>query len=271
MTPTRVCIFCGPTTAKMTKEHLVPDWVSLLFHRAPKGNQYRVEHYSASQAGAQKTIYPAPSLNRRARVVCKDCNEGWLSTLENNYAKPLLTPLILGFHGRTFSHDQLAVVNSWTMKSAFVFEHGTSEAETARFYSQAERSAFMATLAPPESAYIWLAEFRGGPKSHRGFQMIHSLRYELDDPPGICKAQVVTITIGNFAFQVFAGRWPERFRPIAPRAWHRSTVAVWPFHSCAVRWPPSQYLTPETLELFAYRFSRGTPEGLGLPRLPSGY
>ena len=39
-----------------------------------------------------------PGHNKRwkARVVCGDCNNGWMSDLENDHAKPVLTPLITG-------------------------------------------------------------------------------------------------------------------------------------------------------------------------------
>jgi hypothetical protein len=44
----------------------------------------------------------------KARVVCGDCNNGWMSDLENDHAKPVLTPLITGDTTRIEINQQAA-------------------------------------------------------------------------------------------------------------------------------------------------------------------
>src|SRR5688572_9634129 len=90
----KTCIFCGPTDAKITNEHIWPQWISELFYKKPKKNQYRVVRASAHTTGlaVMRRTFHSADLDSRVKVVCEPCNTTWMSDLENTHAKPLLSP-----------------------------------------------------------------------------------------------------------------------------------------------------------------------------------
>jgi len=72
-----VCVFCGTTTAKITNEHVFADWISEPFRHEPVGTAEMVESDGSTRA------FPAVPFQQKVRVVCKPCNEGWMSSLED--------------------------------------------------------------------------------------------------------------------------------------------------------------------------------------------
>ena len=81
----RECAFCFATQG-LTKEHIISDWVNGLFPGRSEVN------YQDGKGRAEK--WHADKIDWKARVVCRDCNNGWMSDLESTLAKPSLTPLI---------------------------------------------------------------------------------------------------------------------------------------------------------------------------------
>jgi hypothetical protein len=249
----RTCIFCGPTSAKITGEHCWPAWISELFYKKPKPDQYRVIRATnfIRTGDKQQKEYSRASFNERVNVVCKTCNEGWMSDLENDHAKPLIAPMILGRRRLPLSVDDIVVLSAWAMKAAFVFEH-TGSAKSGRYYTQSEREQFMRTLVPTDQTEIWLTEYRG---QRRASSQVHNLLYELPDPLGPRQGQATTISVGQFAFQVLSGRWPEHIYPRTPLVWDSAVIRIWPTDGTPVRWPPGEYLGDNELEAFAYRWN----------------
>jgi hypothetical protein len=252
-TKQRRCIFCGPTKEKISGEHLWPLWVSDLFHKRPKPNQYSVVRARANVGDTKwdRGTFRSSRLDQRVNDVCERCNNGWMSDLENRYAKPVLTPMILG-SAKPLTAEDLAVINAWAMKFAFACEFISRE----RFYEQMERSRFMDTLLPPDASHIWLARFVG---DARAVAEVHTLKYHLQSPLGTCRAEVTTFAVGQLALQILTGRWPKSSAPTAAAEWERATVLTWPTPAPAVRWPPPLYLSDRELKAFCYRWSRSTP------------
>ena len=95
------CLFCDKT--KLTKEHLWPDWIVQMF---PKNVPY-----TAGRASPEMRLFhewPTNSLKQTARIVCKQCNTGWMSEIES-LASPILKPCILDVtQRRTFTDLEFA-------------------------------------------------------------------------------------------------------------------------------------------------------------------
>lgn len=97
------CIFCGQ--GGLSKQHVIPDWMSSII---PDVN---VKHAQSTistsiitgSAIPITTVLPEIVLKdhngvfgqRKIRNVCRPCNGGWISQIENN-AKPFLNAMILG-------------------------------------------------------------------------------------------------------------------------------------------------------------------------------
>src|SRR5712671_6639997 len=82
------CAFCQET-ANLTFEHIFSDWMNALF---PGKKLFQ----KIGESGTGLTPFIAKDLNLKAKVVCKSCNLGWMSKLENEHAKPAIADLIRG-------------------------------------------------------------------------------------------------------------------------------------------------------------------------------
>lgn len=83
------CIFCGDSD--MTEEHLIAAWVLRAFHRQRKPDA----GLSGSFVGpGQMRLSPDEPIST-AKVVCRSCNNEWLSVVDNA-AADVLKPLIRG-------------------------------------------------------------------------------------------------------------------------------------------------------------------------------
>lgn len=69
------CIFCGKQE-KLTKEHVFPNWLSNLY----KNNDLVINEF----VGDTNLKWLSKIFQHKARVVCKDCNNGWMSDLEKS-------------------------------------------------------------------------------------------------------------------------------------------------------------------------------------------
>ena len=52
--------------------------------------------YRRDPTGKVMKRWAAPGIDIKANVVCRKCNETWMSNIENKHAKPAMTDLILG-------------------------------------------------------------------------------------------------------------------------------------------------------------------------------
>jgi hypothetical protein len=82
------CAFC-PHTGKLSLEHIIPKWINPLF---PGKKLFS----ATNQAGDVVRQYTDKKIDWTAKVVCKSCNETWMSNIENQHAKPVMTDLIIG-------------------------------------------------------------------------------------------------------------------------------------------------------------------------------
>lgn len=252
----RTCLFCDST--ELTLEHVWPRWISRLFHPKPVKGQYRIETESTLHAPIRRS---AKLLDQTAKVVCEPCNTGWMHELEE-CAKPILTPLILARGGaRDLDALAQATILTWALQRAMVFEHTVRKAAD-RFYEQDERVQFAnsSEFEPPPGVYVWLAQYRGRRAIH---STIQNLSARPKSGSGAHHVQVISVTIRHFAFQVVAGRWPERDRldlkEIDASTWQRPTIRLWPGREHPIRWPPTEYLSDQTLKAFTDRFNGSIP------------
>jgi hypothetical protein len=110
-----VCIFCGGS--EMTEEHLIAAWAHRAFARARKPqNQIRGIFRGVDQI-ALSPDEPVAT----AKVVCRPCNNGWVSGVDRD-AAVVLKPLIRGGREVVLDTDAQAAVAAWIYKTALVFD-----------------------------------------------------------------------------------------------------------------------------------------------------
>jgi len=227
----RLCAFC-PNTAN-TLEHLWPDWI--------------LKSLSASQPirhsiGSRPAFYVNnPAV--KVRVVCEQCNGGWMSDLET-LNRPVIGALI---HDISFPLDkaQQANLTAWTLKTGLVLD-AINRGERAPFYGATERSLLRTQSSIPSETTVWIARFSGS-GFHAGGTDIWLDQGEILKAAQGC---VTTVIIGHLAIQsvTIRGLHPEyRAHPIEtvaikPGRWAQLLHKIW-LPSGNVNWPPQLTFT----------------------------
>jgi hypothetical protein len=137
----------------MTEEHLIPGWVFRAFQgtRRPRINVLRHD-----LRGGGFDDYHGPR-QETAKLLCRDCNSGWISRLDNA-ASRVLKPLIRGERPVLMASADRRSIAAWTLKVAIV---GDVAARSGRSRLREHAPALMQEGEPPDFFEVW-----HGPPSH---------------------------------------------------------------------------------------------------------
>lgn len=171
------CIFCGKSPT--TREHMWPQWMRSL---VPEDRRYTVHETSRLSIISDGNLIADVKglLNSRRRnggissqwlkVVCKRCNETWMSRLQTG-AQPYLTPLIEGNWQRLSKRARRALA-TWITMHAMVIE--TIDLPTMAI-PQHERSNFKSSPQPLPGWQFWIGRIKDDGCSrnwfHRGIDL----------------------------------------------------------------------------------------------------
>jgi hypothetical protein len=259
--PASKCAFCM-RPAKMTGEHLWSEWMRGLFPDS--------EHFVFSKRLHPDTEItrwgPTRGIDLTAKVVCEQCNNGWMSDIESTYAAPAMKDIIRSDTRVVLDVQRLTSIAIFGFKAAVVGDHLSRG--KAPFFSSSIRRRFRQTLDVPFGVQMWLACLGVSDPRQGTFRM----RYG-KTPSGATNGfhhYTFTYAIGRLCFQVSAARWTRsRSRRIsAPRltqnpAWDVFSIPFWPSDGYGVEWPPVQHLKYAMLNAFADRWQR-----IGVPIFP---
>lgn len=123
----KTCRFCGGDLTEPSREHVLPQWlqkhlnaardpVPLVRHRpASKGEAVDLELFR--EESTELRSHPASAY--KAGRICADCNNGWMSALEDA-VKPLFLPMLTALPGAQclWSDEEKLTVARWTLKTA---------------------------------------------------------------------------------------------------------------------------------------------------------
>jgi hypothetical protein len=251
------CIFCD-CEAKLTAEHLRSQWINKLL--SERTHRYVISH--RDRPGAPMKQWETQSFDLKAKVVCAQCNNGWISDLENKEGKPLLKDLIRHDAPVTFLPRGVRSLASFAMKSAFIADCINVDREP--FFDAATRKAFAATLRPPDGMHMWVCCLKQPRGKRHG---IYKTRY--GRPRSVVKDSVevfvFTFSIECLLLQIAYVRWlhPSRDKTALPKLSQEArldslSIAFWPpnFLNGVVTWPPERHLPSDHAEMFADRFGK---------------
>jgi hypothetical protein len=147
----RACVFCGRTDQKISGEHVWPAWLGELLVE-----QLAQTSWVITRNGATRTT---SAFDARVSVVCKPCNEGWMSNLEGR-VRPILTPMILGESpALPLSASDQETLAFWAVKSALVADHF---APARTFWPELFRDLH-SSKRPSIDTIVWTAACTGPP------------------------------------------------------------------------------------------------------------
>lgn len=234
----RACVFCGGKP--LTTEHVWPDWIGRLFFGYSKDGRAPLAPHRASTSLPRESDreWTAPSFDTKVRVVCTECNNGWMSDLEVA-AKPILVRMLTGKRVVLDDASQ-AVVSQWVVKTAMMFQHTTPRRPIPdhhfRYLYDHRR--------PPPSSQVWIAARTaedGGIVS--GLQSAR-LKLKPDGPNTEANsAYLVTIGIAAFVGQLFGHDLPRLdFRRSHKGIFTSAVEQIWPTVETVVEWPPKHII-----------------------------
>ncbi len=188
-----------------------------------------------------------------AKVVCKPCNEGWMSNLENRHAKEAMTDLIIGDKDFTISHMQAQAVARFAFKTAIVVDHMKRDGDL--FFPRSVRHQFKHSLKIPRNVQMWLCGYLpmgSGNLLPFWYEKVFSTGEHL-------KMYVCTYSVGHFVFQAVCADviGVPSFSP--HESFEYLSIPFWPTLPSDMQWPPADVLrTKQDFERFAGRWEKIT-------------
>lgn len=191
-----------------------------------------------------------PHLNWKARVVCKQCNNTWMSQIEAKHAKPAMVGLIRGDMDMPVTPSIARSLALFAFKTAVVFDH--IQRNRSPFFVRSSRYRFARSLAIPFGVSMWMAGFLPMGKGE-----VQTCYHEGDlSASNHLRLYVCTYAVGHFAFQVVASR-QQGFVSLRPApGFEFVAVPFWPRLHDGVVWPLSDVLrTVGEFDAFSERWN----------------
>lgn len=236
----RICVFCGGTPA--TREHAWPKWLVSLFPAQP---------IQAARTGASPHLYTSDSIELAVRVVCEECNNGWMSALENR-AAGTLSRMIRGQSTPLDPPAQLAVA-AWAVKTAMVMEHTLGLTREELFWTDEDRRTFREPPhVPPGETVVRIGGYGGTRLAYvmGGLRPVAPLGSGGKSAPGT----LATLVAGRLVLQVESDRYEAvtgRKGWCWPPLHAGQTEWIYPIQHQLVTFPPGPLLNDATLDVFA--------------------
>lgn len=247
-------MFCGPTEAKITKEHVWSVWISEALKPTMAGDTFTALRYKDAKEVEHK--WDAGEISLQVKDLCRACNNDWLGReFEGPIIKPLLVDVIADAQVSLWSSQEQADIAAWCYKMALVIEFASGK---QRWFTDAERHLFRRTRAAHPFVSIRIARYdfsdEGVLRASHSYSAVHTLTSRKD--PRVVEVKLTTISAGFFAFQVVGVRDVASgelidYRELgeielSPDA-KASLTQLWPLAARNISWPPRRSLNHKDL------------------------
>jgi hypothetical protein len=219
------CAFCDHQ-GKLTAEHYVGQWMDELFQG---------ENIHSREAKGKTTQWTKhDEIDWNACVVCEECNTTWMSNIENDHAKPVLTPFILGQTTPTIEITQSVSrsIALWVFKIAVVLDHANRRGEP--WFPKHVREQFRTDRAIYSSVKMWICGVKRGRQYAGLYTSYGSMNFASTYP---IDSYVCTGSIGHFAFQLFCAKQNRDIDLFPLPEFDQVAIPVWPGIWQGITWP----------------------------------
>lgn len=222
--PTQIdaCAFCD-SRSDLTQEHVWPDW------------------YSKELRTRGATLTGDIVVNNRIEVivpVCGDCNNKWMSVLEND-CKPLMISMEnaakKGSPSIDLSASDQTRIATWAVKTAYLIDAYQAPVVPRGFLHQ-----FALDRVPNEWTAVWVAGYTPDVAARSDKRPLDFLTSTGEPSNNSPNAFIVTFTILNILFQVVGhfngGNWK-----LQDDRWMYAGAVfrIWPNPAPRLTWPPA--------------------------------
>ncbi len=249
-TAPRHCAFCG-STANLHREHVFPKWLSrLIFEilrddpRNPPHTLFRV-HMQTGDGDRVGTLIDVVT-----KRVCKACNTGWMSCLEDG-VKPILTPLLREASVALSPADQ-AVLSQWAAKTAMTVDLARTRSPHRSLVPERHCGELMRTAQPPRRCEVWLAAYQGEHFGCSTHTHENEITFETAPDLGTYRIYALTINVLGVLLQLVGDTMPEHWTLQGAPQPGPTAHRIWPPHGEFVTWPPPETLDDDGLAAWTY-------------------
>jgi len=194
-------------------------------------------------------------LDTAAKIVCEECNNGWMSELENR-SIPIMKSMVVHRVPTQLQVSDIAVLAAIGFKNAALADR--MQTIRAPFFSQSERQLFADDLTLPGGLQMWLATMA---RQH-GLFTSHYVNTPKSGANSF-EGHIFTYGAGHLVIQVAAWRWKKKslrrhYRaPFATQddRWRGYSAPCWPSDGSKVSWPAPAHLSDKLLYQFINRWS----------------
>lgn len=240
------CIFC-PFEGRLTREHIWADWLRAYIPRVEQnydvGNVTLYKPGTAPAEVKEKLVGGDPH-SRRVKCVCKACNIGWMSTLQEA-AKPIVVPLLTGEDIKLGRKEQ-RILAAWIAMAIMCSEFGDP---TRVAISQDDRDILYRHHVPPRPNWrIWIGRYRRERWRSRWAHNLICVTKKEEEQRAFLEnrfynTQSTTYTVGELYIHAISCRIPRatrEFRFQAPL--DNALFEIWPTRGHTLAWPPPRVL-----------------------------
>lgn len=238
--PTEFCIFCGVTLTRknVSREHVIAAWLGQFIAKDKANYHYLKATTHRDRSDVDFRIRGGDPQSRTVRCVCRSCNSGWMSELQNR-VKPTVSRLVRGecFRLDESSKNELA---AWVATAVMVSEY--DDPETVAI-SEVDRAWLYASHRAPPDWRIWFGDYSrdtwtpGWIRHH--LLVVDDDAGQLVSPASSSNTQIVTYVLGRLLIHVMSSAvtgivtgwtWGDRQASCLRQ--------IWPSTPFSITWPP---------------------------------
>lgn len=248
------CIFCS-REAKLTGEHIWSAWISRLL--GPHVSGFNFSYYD-TQTGERRE-WSQPTMNQKTRLVCKLCNERWMSNIEDD-ASTALSGIVRDGSPVCLLSSGITSLARFSFKCAILANHMALNEEP--FFSPFVRHRFKDNLEIPSGVQMWIGDFQGAAR-WSGRWNIRYVKSSSGSQHDI-EFYIFNFVAGHLLTQVISKRWTGLHRrgqelPLVhfDAAWDQALIEFWPPNprGLATVWPPPKHFVDGSFHDLADRLS----------------
>ena len=228
----RHCIFCSAQAS--SREHVWPSWLVARFSDAAARTYFERRQVPVGD-------WASPEL--KVKAVCKVCNNGWMSKMEQR-TQPTIERLLDTPLTQIDTSEQVALA-AWAVKTSMVFE-AVGAANRPWIYSRHDREKMRTAHAIPLRTEVWIAKSVDHPGVYSA-----AIDLKTSESTGV-RAFVITMAFGSLALQVLTIKTPPSVPgetrvtyDVSDARWDDTLVQLWPVSPHALPWPPMLGLAGE--------------------------